>query len=135
MLSKTFEFLRIADVQPFDEKVRKRIQSATDLLSQIGVKDSRDVVLALVQGVVAGFDKPPFTQDSPVIAMLIKAIKDQDAAFPNDLKENATELRAVAAIVIGELLIASIKDGGDDDANLAALAFRSALSLRRQSSD
>ena len=134
MLSKTFEFLRIADVQPSDEKVRKRTQSATDLLNQILSEESRDVVLALVQGVVAGFDKPPFTQDSPVIELLIKAVKDQDAAFPNDLKENATELRAVAAIVIGELLIASIKDGGDDDANLAAGAIKSALSLRPQSS-
>jgi hypothetical protein len=135
MLSKTFEFLRIADVQPTDEKVRKRTQSATDLLTQIESEESPDVLLALLQGVVAGFDKPPFTQDSPVIALVIKAVKDQDAAFPNDLKENATELRAVAAIAIGELLIASIQDGGDDDANLVALAIRSALSLRPQSSD
>lgn len=134
MLSKTFEFLRIADVQPADEKVRKRTQSATDLLNQIRAEDSRDVVLALLQGVVMGFDKAPFTQDSPVVALLIKAVKDHDA-FPNDLKENATELRAVAAIVLGELLTASVTDGGDDDANLAALAIRSALTLRPQNGD
>jgi len=65
MLSKTFEFLRIADVAPNDDKVRKRNQSAADLLNQILTHESRDVVLGLSQGIVAGFDKPPFTQDSP----------------------------------------------------------------------
>ncbi len=39
MLSQTFEFLRIADVQPSDEKVRKRKQSATDLLAHFDAND------------------------------------------------------------------------------------------------
>ena len=45
MLSKTFEFLRIADVQPSNEKVRTRIESATAVLKQIGDEESSDVVL------------------------------------------------------------------------------------------
>ncbi len=135
MLSKTFEFLRIADVKPSAEKVKLRTESATDILAQVDAQKGRDVLLALLQGVIGGFEKSPFTQESPVVALIIKAIKDQDAAFPNDLKENATELRAVAAIVVAEMLIRSNSDRADENRNIAALAVRSALSLRPQSSE
>jgi hypothetical protein len=130
MLSQTFEFLRIVDVQPSDEKVRKRKQSATDLLAHFDANDSQDIMLALLQGIVAAFDGSPFSQDSPAVVLLLKTIKDHDAAVPNDLKENAVELRAVAAIVIGELLTRKSESAYDDEAVVLALALRSALSLR-----
>jgi hypothetical protein len=135
MLSKTFEFLRIADVQPSAEKVKLRTQSARDSLALVDAQENRDVLLALLQGVIGGFEKAPFTQESPVVALIIKAIKDQDAAFPNDLKENATELRALAAIVVGEILVRSNSDRADEVRNITALAIRSALSLRPQSGE
>jgi hypothetical protein len=76
-----------------------------------------------------------FSQESPVIGMVIKAVKDQDAAFPEDLKENAVELRAVAAIVVGELLTRNREAQSGKDEILTALSIRSALSLRPQSKD
>ena len=45
MLSQTFEFLRIVDVQPSDEK-EKRKQSATDLLAHFDANDSQIFMLA-----------------------------------------------------------------------------------------
>jgi hypothetical protein len=135
MLSKTFEFLRIADVQPNDEKVRRRKQSAADLLAQFDAGGNQEILLAFLQGVVAGFDKATFSQESPAIGMLIKAIKDQDAAFPEDLKENAVELRAVAAIVVGEMLTRNLEAQAKGQQILAALSVRSALSLNLRTSD
>lgn len=128
MLNKTLEFLRIADTQPSDEKVRKRRESAQDLLTSL--RDSRDILLAFLQGVVAGFASAPFTQESPAVALIIKTIKDKDATLPHDLKENAVELRAVAAIAVGELLTQQPEGIPTKEAILASLSVRSALSLR-----
>src|SRR4029077_16123088 len=102
MLNQTLEFLRIADTQPSDEKVRKRRESAQDLLTSL--RENTDILLGFLQGVVAGFGSAPFTQESPAVALIIKTVKDKDATLPHDLKENAVELRAVASIAIGELL-------------------------------
>jgi hypothetical protein len=72
MLSKTFEFLRIADVQPSAEKVKLRTQSATEILAQVDAEESNEVLLSLLQGIIGGLEKSPFTQESPVVTMLIK---------------------------------------------------------------
>jgi hypothetical protein len=125
MLSHTLEFLRIADTQPGDEKVRRRRESATELVTSVGHKDQHKMLLALVQGAVAGFQSPVFGQQSPVVSLLIKAIQDKDATLPNDLTENAVEIRAIAGIVVGEMLTNHAKT---PEAVLAALSVRSALS-------
>jgi hypothetical protein len=135
MLNKTFEFLRIADAKPSDEKVRKRQESATNLVNKIVTDGGQDSLLAFLQGVVSGFDKSPFTQDSPAVVVLIKAIKDLDATLPQDVKENAVELRAVAGIVVGELLTHQSEGTPTDQAVMAALSLRSALSLRAAATD
>src|ERR1035441_6471304 len=134
MLNKAFEFLRIADPQPSNEKVRLRTKSGADLVSHFAIKENRNILLAVLQGVVAGFDGPVFTQESPAVVLLIKAIKDQDAAFPEDLKESGLELRAVAGMVVGELLEKSSKGNLGAEAVLAALSISSA-SLRPAASE
>jgi len=128
MLNHTLEFLRIADVQPNHEKVGKRQESATELLAHISNRENRATLLDVVQGVVGGFEGAPFSQDAPAVALVIKSIKDRDA-LPQDLTENANELRAVAAIAIGELLIKD-SDAPGEESVLAALALDSALSSR-----
>lgn len=134
MLNKAFEFLRIADPQPGNEKVRLRTKSAAALVAQLSLKGSQDTLLRVVQGAVAGFDGPVFTQESPSVALLIKAIKEEDAAFPSDLKENGLELRAIAGMVIGELLDSSLKSDIRAEAVLTALSI-SAASLRPAASE
>ena len=127
MLNKTLEFLRIADTQPSDEKVQKRTESAQGLVAPL--RDNQSLLLDFVQGIVAGFTSLSFTQESQAVVLIIKAIKDH-GTLPHDLKENAVELRAVAAIAVGELLTQHPKSVSTDEAILAALALRSALSLR-----
>jgi hypothetical protein len=130
MLNHTLEFLRIADLHPNDEKVRKRRECAGELFAHVANWDNRAVLLAFLQGVIGGFEDPTFSQNSTAVALLIKSIKDRDATLPHDLSENATELRAVAAITVGELL-ANERDGTpSNEAVLAALALESALSSR-----
>lgn len=135
MLNKTLEFLRIADVQPTDEKVRRRTESATALVAQLASEENQNVLLALLQGVVHGFDGTLLTQESPAVVLLIDTIKDKDATLPHDLKENAIELRAVAAIAVGELLTSHPNKLPSEDAILAALSIASALSSRPPAKD
>ena len=61
------------------------------------------MLLGYVVGLVGGFSDH-FRQDSAVIQSLINAIRTHESAFPEDLSENALELRACAAIVVGEIL-------------------------------
>jgi hypothetical protein len=129
MLSKAFEFVRIADTNPGDEKVRRRKEAAASLIEEL--TKNRDLLLSVLQGVVFGFDKPPLRQDSPAVQSTLKAVKGPDTAFPEDLTENAMELRAVAAIAIGEILAPSATEqGASSNSVLTALCLRSALALR-----
>lgn len=133
MLNKTLEFLRIADPQPSDEKVRKRRETAQALVTEI--QQNRETLLHFLQGIVAGFDSAPLAQETPAIVFLIKSIKDLDETLPLDLKENALELRATAAIAVGELLVERQDGAATGNAVLAALSIRSALSIRPQSTE
>lgn len=135
MLNKTVEFLRIADVQPTDEKVRRRTASATALAAKIASKENRGVLLAFLQGIVGGFDAPLFTQESPAVVLLINTIKEQDATLPHDLKEIANELRAIAGIAVGELLTSRSENPPSGEAIVAALSITSALSSRPAASN
>jgi len=128
MLNKTLEFLRIVDAHPSDEKVRKRKESGQELLLQ--VDSDAGMLMEFAQGVIAGFGSAPFTQESKSVASLIKSIKSRDETLPLDLKENNVELQALAGITLGELLTHQPKNVPTDSAVLAALCFRSALSLR-----
>jgi len=133
MLNQTLEFLRIADSQPTDEKVRNRAESAKGLLEAV-VKD-HNLLLQFVLGVVTEFSAAPFTQESPAVTQLITAIKNQDATLPLDVTENAVELRALAGIVVGELLMQRTNGDPSTSAILAALSLRSALTLRPSAKD
>src|SRR6202044_282962 len=128
MLEKALEFIRIVDPLPADEKVRNRKESAQILLDQ--VRQDERAVLDLVQGVVGGFVSSPFSQESPIIDGLIKAVKAKDETMPFDLSENAVELRALAAIAVGEAVI-SRNDGRPTGLSiLIATALMSGLPFR-----
>ena len=134
MLDKGFEFLRMADPQPGNEKVRLRVKSASDLIKWLATDEAQSELLPLIQGVVAGFDSAVFNQDSPVVKAVLKSVKDEDIAFPVDLKENALELRAVAGIAVGELLQRLPVEPSNKQALLAGLAI-SAAELMPASTD
>jgi hypothetical protein len=137
MLNKTLEFLRIADLQPSHEKVKKRSESAKELTRLISKREHRDLLLACIQGIVVGFDGPLFKQESIAVGQIYKAINDRDATLPFDLKENALELRAVAGIAVGELLTthASPQNTPAGDADLAAMSLSASLGSRPDATD
>src|SRR4051794_7016599 len=118
MLSKAYEFVRIADANPSDDKVRRRKDAAVLLLKE--VSGTRDLLLSALQGVVAGFDKAPLSQDSPVVQAVLKAVKGPDTAFPEDLSENAMELRSVAGIAVGELMAQQASGSGTNGSPILA---------------
>lgn len=124
MLDKGFEFLRVADPQPSNDKVRSRVKSASALIEWLRTNEARGELLPLIQGVVAGFDNAVFNQDSAVVKAVLKSVKDEDAAFPVELKENALELRAVAGMAVGELL----EKLGDEPSSKLALVAGLAIS-------
>src|ERR1051326_4236888 len=126
MLNKTLEFLRIADLHPSDEKVRNRLESAKALMELIAKRENRSLLLSCVQGVVVGLDSALFTADASAATEVYKVINERDKTLPSELKENAVELRAVAAVALGELITASTAR----EALLAAAAFHSSLSSR-----
>lgn len=126
MLSKGFEFIRVADPQPGSEKVKLRMKSASDLIKWLAAVEAQGELLPLIQGVVAGFDSAVFTQDSPIVKAVLKSIKDEDRAFPVDLKENALELRAVAGMAVGELLEKLRDEPSNKLALMAGLAISAA---------
>jgi hypothetical protein len=128
MLNKTLEFLRIVDAHPPDEKIRNRKESAQELLPQVDV--DAGLLMEFVQGAISGFGSAPFTQDSKSVGALVKSIKSRDETLPLDLKENNVELQALAGITLGELLTQQPKGIPTGSAVLAAMCFKSALSLR-----
>lgn len=55
MLSKTSDFLRIADIQPSHEMVVRRTESAAEIVAHICQTEQHKILLDLVQGIVNGF--------------------------------------------------------------------------------
>jgi hypothetical protein len=135
MLNKALEFLRIADMAPSHEKVAKRSHAAKNIVEAFVTSMDQDLLLPCIQVVVAGFDG--LKQGSSVVEAVYKPIKELDNTLPSDLKDNAMELRAVAAIAVGELLSAHAATPGAPSAKarLAATAFSSAVTGRPAASE
>lgn len=129
MLNRAFEWYRIVNVQPVQSVLDNRIASAKDLIKSITSAKNWDVTLAWAAGVAAGFDVN-FRQDSPAIVQLVAAIKAHDAVFPEDLTENALELRACAALALGEIVAAQGKDNPSQSAIGLAAVLRSGINAR-----
>lgn len=117
MLSKTYEWLRIADANPTDEVVLKRQLACTDLLKKMVEAESINLLVECATGVINGFDSG-FTQDSSAVEIIISCIRDHQPAFASDLSDNSLELRACAMITLGELVTRNDKDSS----NLGVLA-------------
>lgn len=129
MLSRAFEWYRIVNVKPSSEMIDRRAAAARDILKAIDSADDWDLALACAAGVVAGF-QGNFTQESPAVQSLVGAIRTHESAFPQDLSENALELRACASVVLGEVLVRKGDQAPPPDAVLVASVLRSGLGPR-----
>lgn len=125
MISKTFDWYRIVSATPRSEAVEARTNAAKELTSTLSEKDPR-TLLALVQGITSGFDG---SSEADTIEWILRTLKQHDPAISESLAENELELRCLAAITLGELLLQS-KEDPEKSAKLGASAFVSATNMR-----
>jgi hypothetical protein len=128
MLSKTFEWLRAANLKPDSAAVEIRQRIVTDALAYFDSDLDARVAVKFVTAACAGC-KARFVPDSPFIAKLVEITRKHHAAFPADLAENALDLQVTCAIAIGELLTRSKKQKPEHATFTASLVI-SSLGLR-----
>ena len=75
MISKTFEWYRIVSATPRSEAVQARTDAAKELTASLSKQDPR-TLLALAQGVAAGFDGSP--SEAGTIEWLLRTLKQHD---------------------------------------------------------
>lgn len=129
MLIRAFEWYRLVNVQPTSQTIDNRAAAARNIMSAIDEAEDWHLALGCAVGVVAGFEGN-FTQDSPVVQSLIRAIRAHESAFPQDLSENALELRVCAAVALGEIMVRNGDQAPDTSALLIASVLRSGLGAR-----
>lgn len=129
MIGRLLEWYRIVNIQPSSDILDRRKAAILDLIQAWDDADDWDVILGAAAGVVAGFQHGN-AQHSRAVGLMISSLKLHDSAFPQDLADNALELRATAAIALGELISRSPGDPPDDSAVFAALLLESGLVSR-----
>ena len=103
MLRRTFEWYRVVNPMPPSKVIDNRKAAAHDIMMAIARAEDWGLALDCACGAVAGFETG-FTQDAEVVQSLVGAIRAHDSSFPEDLTENALELRVCAALALGEML-------------------------------
>ena len=103
MLDRAFEWYRIVNALPTSQTIDNRKAAIVDLISSIDDADDQSIALDCACGVVAGFDQT-LGHDAQTVQTLVSKLRAHESAFPQELSENALELRACAAIALGEIL-------------------------------
>ena len=129
MISRAFEWYQIVNPNPTSQTVDNRVASIREFIKVTDSAESYDFLLSCASGVVAGFD-PQTMSNWTAVTSLVSCIRAHESAFPEDLSENAVELRACSAIALGEIITRNQEQGVAPDSLLAASVLRSALSIR-----
>lgn len=116
---------------PDDETISKRNLSAQALIKLIDEADDNTLLIACASGTINGFESG-FSQDSEAVVTIVKCIRDNQSAFPADLIDNALELRALAAIALGEIITRNYgsANGPGDAAILSSALITTGSELR-----
>ena len=109
MLRRTFEWYRVVNPMAPSAVIDNRQAAAHDIRTAIAHAEGWSLALDCASGAVGGFEAG-FTQDSHVVQSLVGAIRAHDSSFPEDLTDNALELRVCAALALGEILAANASD-------------------------
>jgi len=112
---------------PKSEAVEARRNAVMELIASRSDQPPK-ALLALAQGIAAGFGGAP--SEAVTIEWLLRTLKKHDPAVSESLSENEMELRCIAGITFGELMLQS-KEDPDDLATAVAAAFISALNMRQ----
>jgi hypothetical protein len=131
MITRLFEWYRVVNPNPSDDLIEKRKASASALLEHLSADVGHSLLLPCIVGVVKGFDAK-FDQDSEIVKLAVDAIQKRQPAFPQDLSENALEVRMLCSTAIGEILHLRLQTSAaaDDRSALIASLVTSALPIR-----
>lgn len=127
MISRIVEWYRIVNMQPTADTIDRRKAAAKDVVAAYE-SDSGDGLLTVVAGAICGFQ--PEQVGDPSVQRLIEIIRGKDSAFPQDLSDNALELRAAAATAIGEIVAGESEKAPSARAIMLALVLESGLGFR-----
>jgi hypothetical protein len=129
MISRALEWHRTVDAKPTPDTIDRRIAAIGDLVKAYDEAKQWDVILGSIAGVVAGFEgnRP---NNSNAVDLIFKTLQAKDSTVPQDLTDNALELRAAAATALGELVTRNPDAHPDQEAILIAATLHSGLNLR-----
>lgn len=130
MLKRLFEWYRLVSPTPDDTLVERRTGAVKDLLGKLS--NATDYKLLIDCTAAAANGLGAFDQSSQLVRSVVECIRNHQPAFPQDLSENALDLRACCAVAVGELLTRYQSGDGvrDKDARLAAVLIVPAFGLR-----
>lgn len=112
MISKVYEWLRAADLNPDDAMVNTRMAAAAELETKIRDPKSYSMLLGAVAASIGGCER--IGEQSPTFAAVLECVRKQQPAFPGDLSENGLHLRVLCCIGLGELLASDEDDDGHE---------------------
>jgi hypothetical protein len=127
MLSKVYEWLRAADLEPDDGMVRTRTKVVEDLEKRIRDAKNYTLLLGTVTAAVGGCER--LGEQSSTFGTLLECVRAQQPAFPGSLSENSLHLRMLCCLALGELL-SSEEDEADEDELMAASLLVAGLGLK-----
>jgi len=136
MLKRAFEWHRVVNPNPSDEMVEKRKASAHALLEHLTGASDYNLLFSCIAGVVNGFDSK-LHQESAIVKLAVDLIRKSQPAFPEDLSENAMDVRMLCATAIGEILSLRLQNDTETDNRSALIAslITSALAVRQPLTD
>lgn len=103
MLKRLFEWYCAVNTKPANEVLEHRRASIERLVAIIDEQENNELLTSMLVMAVAGTDGR-FNQESRLVNEIVNAIREQQAAFPQEIEENGLELRVCAALTVGELL-------------------------------
>jgi GTPase-associated system helical domain len=130
MIRKLYDWYRVVDPDPKDEKIQKRRLAIEQLVSRLLKEDGYQGLIASTEVVANGFRKGS-QELSGLAQTVVSCIRESQPAFSDDLSENALELRICCTVALGEIIINdSNKKDISAKVQLAASLLLSAMGLR-----
>lgn len=127
MLSKVYEWLRAADLNPDDGMVATRTKAVEDLEKRIREAKNYTLLHGTVTAAVGGCER--LGEQSPTFGTLLECVRTQQPAFPAAVSENSLHLRMLCCLALGELL-SSEGEEADNDELMAASLLVAGLGLK-----
>lgn len=130
MISKVYEWLRAADLNPDDHMVTTRTSAVEDLVTRIRESSDYDLLLDTVTAAVGGCKR--LGEQSSSFATILECVRTQAPAFPSGIEENGLHLRIICCLGLGQLLNSDDEDSPDKDELLSASLLTAGLGLKQK---